>query len=71
MLRVLPYLLLSCDNITRHQEKHQDIDQDFSLIRKRIEYRVSERLSERLFETFEISLSELEIFSVGHSPFIL
>ena len=61
MLRVLPYLLLSCDNITRHQEKHQDIDQDFSLIRKRIEYRVSERLSERLFETFEISLSELEI----------
>ena len=61
MLRVLPYLLLSCDNIMRHQEKHQDIDQDFSLIRKRIEYRVSERLSERLFETFEISLSELEI----------
>ena len=31
------------------------------MIRKRIEYRVSERLSERLFETFEISLSELEI----------
>lgn len=61
MLRVLPYLLLSCDNVTRYQEKHQDIEQEFSLIRRRIEYRVSKKLSKRLFESFEISLSELEV----------
>ena len=61
MLRVLPYLLLSCDNVTRYQKEHQDIEQEFSLIRRRIEYRVSKKLGERLFETFAISLSELEI----------
>ena len=65
MLQVLPYLLLSCNNVVRYQERHQEIEKEFSLIRKRIEYQVSKKLRERLFQKFGISLSELEVSLVA------
>ena len=65
MLQMLPYLLLSCNNVVRYQERHQEIEKEFSLIRKRIEYQVSKKLGERLFQKFGISLSELEVSLVA------
>lgn len=61
MVRILPFILLSYQNMGFSKEVKESLQKDFSLIWKRKEYLIAKDFATQLFQHFKISLDKVEV----------